>query len=108
MYLNFATGAGSGMDYAIQNGLVDPTVMGPGGPPFDPTIEVITPLGEVVQSAVDSVKRKDKFLFPLNTDFDLFSIGPNGLTKPSLGEAWSLDDVIRANDGGYFGLAANY
>jgi general secretion pathway protein G len=106
LYLNFESGTGNGMTYAVDNGLVDPEVLNPvqdmalpGDPPPDDTVP---------QAAIDQVKRKDKFLFPLNTDYDLFSLGPNGVTRPSLGETFSLDDVIRANDGGYFGLAADY
>ena len=52
--------------------------------------------------------RKDKFLVPLNSTYDLYSRGKNGQTKPSLNAAASLDDVIRANDGGFVGLAMDY
>lgn len=52
--------------------------------------------------------RKDKNLFPLNSDFDLYSMGPDGKTKISLNEEESKDDVIRANNGSYIGLATDY
>lgn len=52
--------------------------------------------------------RKDRFLVPLNTDFDLYSAGPDGRSQPPLSAAASADDVIRANDGGFIGLAADY
>jgi general secretion pathway protein G len=52
--------------------------------------------------------RKDKFLKPLNTDYDLYSIGPDGLTKDSLDFKDSLDDVVRAADGEYVGLASEF
>lgn len=52
--------------------------------------------------------RKDRFLVPLNSDFDLYSMGANGRTQAPLGAAASQDDVIRANDGGFIGLAAEY
>jgi len=57
---------------------------------------------------VDSVRRRDRYLFPLNTDYDLFSLGPDGLTATALNNPQSLDDVIRANNGGFFGVAADY
>jgi hypothetical protein len=57
---------------------------------------------------VNAVRRRDQYLFPLNTDYDLFSLGPDGDSAVALGNLLSLDDVIRANDGGYFGPAANY
>ena len=52
--------------------------------------------------------RKDQFLVPLNTDYDLYSKGKNGLTQPKISEPVSLDDVVRANDGAFLGLAAKY
>jgi hypothetical protein len=57
---------------------------------------------------VDSVRRRDRYLFPLNTDYDLFSLGPDGLTATALNNPQSLDDVIRANNGGFFGVASDY
>ena len=56
-----------------------------------------------------SVKaRKDKNLKPLNSDFDLYSIGPDGLTAASLTNSASRDDVIRARDGAFIGTAADF
>ncbi len=56
-----------------------------------------------------SVKaRKDKSLKPLNSDYDLYSIGPDGLTAASLTNAKSRDDVIRARDGQFIGTAAEF
>lgn len=52
--------------------------------------------------------RKDKALNPINTDFDLYSMGANGQTKSQISNKVSLDDIIRANNGAYIGLAANY
>ncbi|WP_341893585.1 prepilin-type N-terminal cleavage/methylation domain-containing protein [Variovorax sp. YR752] len=52
--------------------------------------------------------RKDRRLNPLNTDFDLYSLGRDGKTKPQVSQKDSLDDLIRANNGRYVGLAANY
>ncbi len=52
--------------------------------------------------------RKDYFLVPLNTDYDLYSVGKDGNSRPPLSAPDSADDVIRANDGAYIGLAANY
>lgn len=52
--------------------------------------------------------RKDRRLNPLNTDFDLYSMGRDGRTKPQISQQDSLDDVIRANNGRYVGLAKSY
>jgi general secretion pathway protein G len=52
--------------------------------------------------------RKDQFLVPLNTDYDLYSRGKDGLSQPRITDPVSLDDVIRGNDGAFLGLAAKY
>lgn len=58
--------------------------------------------------ATETTRRRDRYMFPLNTDYDLFSLGPNGRTTVSLGESLGQDDVIRANNGGFFGTASEY
>lgn len=52
--------------------------------------------------------RRDKNLNPLNSDFDLYSIGKNGKTKLPISQKDSLDDVLRANDGTFINLAEDY
>jgi general secretion pathway protein G len=52
--------------------------------------------------------RKDGARTPLNTDFDLYSLGPDGESALALPAATSQDDVVRAADGAYIGLAVNY
>lgn len=52
--------------------------------------------------------RKDKALNPVNTDFDVYSLGPDGKTKPQVSQKDSLDDLIRANNGAYVGKAADF
>jgi prepilin-type N-terminal cleavage/methylation domain-containing protein len=52
--------------------------------------------------------RKDKKLKPLNSDFDLYSIGRDGLTQASLGNSASRDDVVRARDGSFVGTAQEF
>lgn len=52
--------------------------------------------------------RKDKNLVPINTDFDLFSAGRDGATRPPLTAQSSRDDIIRASNGAFLGRAENY
>jgi general secretion pathway protein G len=52
--------------------------------------------------------RKDKNLVPLNTQYDLYSVGADGQSRLPLTVPVSKDDVILANDGNYIGLASNY
>ncbi len=52
--------------------------------------------------------RKDKNLNPLNTDFDLYSLGEDGDSKGPLSAKASRDDIVRANNGAYIGLGEDY
>jgi general secretion pathway protein G len=52
--------------------------------------------------------RKDHALNPLNSDFDLYSKGPDGETSKQISQKSSLDDVIRAGDGRFVGQAADF
>ncbi len=45
---------------------------------------------------------------PLNTEYDLYSRGGDGLTDPRLNSESGRDDVVRARDGEFVGLAANF
>lgn len=158
-YLNYATGTGDGLQWAVSVGLVDPSSLvttpaaltpptangngngnGNGGKKgtgggngggngiggqvaavaSDLTGQQVADLVHSLKQAdltvapvftavpVEDTRRRDKYLFPLNTDYDLFSIGPDGRSSVSLCNAMALDDVIRANDGGFFGVAASY
>lgn len=52
--------------------------------------------------------RKDKNLNPVNTDFDLYSMGKDGETAKPFTNPKSHDDVVRARDGSFVGLAADF
>lgn len=52
--------------------------------------------------------RKDKNLVPVNTDYDLYSMGEDGRSVGPFTAKASRDDIVRANDGGFVGLAADY
>jgi general secretion pathway protein G len=52
--------------------------------------------------------RKDRFLVPINSNFDLYSMGKDGQSVSPLTAKVSQDDVIWANDGAFIGLASDY
>jgi general secretion pathway protein G len=52
--------------------------------------------------------RKDRFLVPINSDYDLYSVGPDGRTRAPLSVRVSLDDMIRANNGAFVGPASEF
>ncbi|HEX7238277.1 MAG TPA: prepilin-type N-terminal cleavage/methylation domain-containing protein [Gammaproteobacteria bacterium] len=71
----------------------------PWGRPYEYTRVEGTPTNQL---------RKDHNLHPINTDFDLYSRGADGNTQKPLTAGPSRDDIIRANNGAYIGVAANY
>jgi general secretion pathway protein G len=52
--------------------------------------------------------RKDRFLVPINSSYDLYSMGKDGNTSAPLTAAASKDDIVRANDGAFIGLASTF
>jgi general secretion pathway protein G len=65
--------------------------------PFDPTAHGNPPGA-----------RRDRFLVPINSTFDLYSVGPDGSTAIPLTASPSRDDIVRAEDGGFIGVASNF
>jgi general secretion pathway protein G len=52
--------------------------------------------------------RVDNFLNILNTEFDIYSIGPDGVTDVNIQAANGLDDIVRTSDGGWIGRGEDY
>ena len=61
-----------------------------------------------VQGAKKGKLRKDHFMVPVNTDFDLYSMGPDGKSVSPFTAKASRDDIVRANNGQYFGSVSGY
>jgi len=60
------------------------------------------------KAEMDAKCRWDKYDKPLNNDFDLYSVGKDGESKPKITHKDSYDDIIRAHDGTYVGPASEY
>ncbi len=56
---------------------------------------------------VNAKVRKNMFNIPVNTDFDLYSMGPDGRTHASFTMVLSRDDIVRAYDGSYYGSVSD-
>jgi general secretion pathway protein G len=92
--------------------------MNSGGPPPDLAAlgmgDTLDPWGRpYVFLSFDGLKgkgkmRKDKNLVPINTQYDLYSMGPDGDSVPPLTAKPSRDDIVMANDGRFIGLASDY
>jgi general secretion pathway protein G len=98
-------------DFMIDNGRLptdlteigEPNASDPWGNPY----EYLVIFG-LDKTDIEGKWRKDRFLIPLNTDFDLYSSGKDGVSKAPLTSEDSWDDIVRANNGGYVGLAHKY
>ena len=52
--------------------------------------------------------RKDKNLVPINSDYDLYSMGEDGKSVSPLTAKHSRDDIVRAGNGQFVGLAEEF
>lgn len=84
------------------DGLLDPMPVDPWGNPYR-----YLPI-EGTDPSTRGDQRKDKNLNPLNTDYDLYSEGADGRSAGPLTAKDSLDDVVRARDGAFVGLARDH
>jgi general secretion pathway protein G len=61
-----------------------------------------------ISTAEKNAPRQDRNLKPVNSDYDLYSKGADGLTHRTFTARKGRDDIVRANDGAYIGLANDY
>ncbi|MEO8839069.1 MAG: type II secretion system protein [Herbaspirillum sp.] len=95
-------------DYASDSGIYPMTLADVGnGSKLDPWGHTYYYLNLSAQKG-NGGSRKDHSLNPINTDFDLFSAGKNGVFKTQLTQKDSLDDIVRARDGAFVGLASDF
>jgi len=95
--------------YQFDNGSLPSSLAGlPNANVLDPWGRPYTYLKIEGNTKAMSQARKDRFLVPINTDYDLYSMGPDGKSAPPLTAKDSEDDVIRANNGGYIGRASDF
>ncbi len=52
--------------------------------------------------------RRDGVDKPLSLDYDLYSMGADGVTQKKLNHAKSQDDIVRARSGKFVDLASKY
>ena len=79
------------------------TLTDPWGKPY----QYLAILGKS-KKEIDGKWRKDHFLVPLNSDFDLYSMGRDGKSVAPLTANASRDDIVRANNGDFVGLGSDY
>jgi len=59
-------------------------------------------------SGIEGKRRRDKNANPVNSDYDLYSMGRDNKTVAQFTGNNARDDIVRANDGAYCGLAENH
>lgn len=93
--------------FVANNGRLPVSLVEAGrGNPLDPwgNAYVYYPVDSVPKGKL----RKDKSLVPVNTDYDLYSMGADGKSVAPFTAKASQDDIVRANNGTFIGLAKNY
>jgi general secretion pathway protein G len=78
------------------------------GPILDPWGHPYGYLNYATIASGHGEQRKDRFLVPINSTYDLYSMGKDGKTKAPLTAQDSRDDIIRASDGLFIGLASDF
>ncbi len=53
-------------------------------------------------------KRKNKNMVPVNSAYDVYSTGPDGLSETPFTSISGKDDIVMANDGAYFGPVGDF
>jgi general secretion pathway protein G len=53
-------------------------------------------------------RRKDHSLVPVNSDYDLYSMGADGDSQPAFTSTASRDDLVRASNGGFIGPVSEF
>lgn len=57
---------------------------------------------------INGKRRRDKNANPVNSDFDLYSMGRDGLTVAQFTGKKARDDIVRANNGNYCDIAEKH
>jgi general secretion pathway protein G len=64
--------------------------------------------GKKEKGKKEAKPREDQYKVQVNLDFDLYSMGKDGKSKSRFTDKASLDDIVRANNGNFIGLASEF
>lgn len=96
---NFRLDSGGYPDTLAQAGI---SMLDPWGVPYQ-YLRI-----EGASATAKGSQRKDHSLVPINSDYDLYSMGEDGMSSPPLTAQASHDDIVRANNGGWYGYGKDY
>ena len=91
----------------LNNGML-PATLDVLGTPVDPWGNPYQYINIETGSTPPGFWRKDLGQVPINSDYDLFSMGRDGDSVPPLTGKSSRDDIVRADNGAYVGLAEDH
>lgn len=76
--------------------------------PLDPWGEAYVFLNHSTVHGHGGKRKARGGIVPVNSDYDLYSKGPDKNTNQSFNPPVSQDDIVRANNGGYFGTVEDF
>jgi general secretion pathway protein G len=95
------------MDYSVPPDSLDDVGFGslldPWGRPYEYLKIIDNP-----DPGVASKQRKDHSLVPVNSDYDLYSMGADGRTGAPFTDSKSRDDIVRASNGAFIGPVTDF
>ena len=95
------------MDYSVPPDSLDEVGFGslldPWGRPYE-YLKII----DNSDPGIASKQRKDHSLVPVNSDYDLYSMGPDGRTGAPFTDSKSRDDIVRASNGAFIGPVTEF
>jgi general secretion pathway protein G len=95
------------MDYNVPPDSLDDVGFGnlldPWGRPYEYLKIIDNP-----DPGVNGKQRKDHSLVPVNSDYDLYSRGADGVTGAPFTDKKSRDDIVRASNGAFIGLVTDF
>ncbi len=105
--------ASTARDHKLVNGKLPDSFdkFGFDDPPLDPwgnEYEYLLIEGQFEIYPPGKKPRQDMFLRPINRDFDIYSMGPDGESADNLTMPASLDDIIRAYEGSFLGSVVDF
>ena len=65
-------------------------------------------IADSTDPGMEGRRRKDHSLVPVNSDYDLYSMGPDGRTGAPFTDSKARDDIVRASNGGYIGPVTEF
>jgi general secretion pathway protein G len=95
-------------DGQYPNSLNDLPTIGTINDPWGNPYQYLRIIGASLTGKDKITPRKDHGTHPVNSDYDLYSMGKDGKSNDAFTASASQDDIVRANDGGYVGLVSNY